>query len=293
MRVVILGRSGQLARCLAETSPMPIVCLGRSELDLSCPDNDITALRAHRPELVINAAAYTTVDQAEQEPEAAFALNAHAPGRIAAFCREHRLPLLHVSTDYVFDGTAAHPYHETDEPAPLNTYGQSKLEGERAVALQAARHMIIRTSWLYSAYGKNFVTAMLRLGRQRRELRVVADQIGRPTSAHQLARVIWRVVEHLRKRRSDFPWGMYHYADNGHLSWADFAASIFAMSGLSTSEAPRIERIATEQFPTAAPRPRYSVLDTSKFERVFQVSPQPWKVSLNEVLGRLGKEAAV
>ena len=146
MRVVILGRSGQLARCLAETSPMPIVCLGRSELDLSSPDADIAALGAHHPELVINTAAYTAVDEAEQEPEAAFALNAHAPGRIAAFCREHRLPLVHVSTDYVFDGTASHPYHETDEPAPINIYGQSKLEGERAVALQAAHRIIIRTS---------------------------------------------------------------------------------------------------------------------------------------------------
>jgi len=292
MRVVVLGRSGQLARCLAASSPVPVLCLGRSELDLSLSDTISEALRAAQPDLVINAAAYTAVDQAETQPQAAFALNAHAPARIAEFCAARGIPLVHVSTDYVFDGRASCPYTESDETAPINVYGQSKLEGERAVARHTPQHITIRTSWLYSAYGNNFVKTMLRLGRERDELKIVYDQIGRPTSAHQLALVIWRIAEQLRNSFNVLPCGTYHFADSGETTWADFAEAIFAMSDFSDIERPRVERITTEEFPTVAPRPRYSVLNTSKLERVFQVRPHPWRESLREVLLKL-REGAV
>lgn len=292
MRVIVLGRSGQLARCLAETSPGPIFCLGRSELDLSLSDINTKALGAAQPDLVINAAAYTAVDQAETQPQAAFALNARAPARIAEFCEVRGIPLIHISTDYVFDGRASRPYTESDETAPINVYGQSKLEGEQAVAQRASQYVIVRTSWLYSAYGMNFVKTMLRLGKERKQLRIVADQVGRPTSAHQLARVIWRIAEQLRNAPNRFPWGIYHYADIGEVSWAGFAQLIFATAQDYSNERPDVVPITTEQFPTAAARPRYSVLNTAKLQRVFQVRSQPFQESLRDVLLNLKEGAA-
>lgn len=219
-------------------------------------------------------------------------MNAQAPAQIAEFCTAQGIPLIHISTDYVFDGQASRPYTEADEASPINVYGKSKLEGEKAVALKTSQHVILRTSWLYSAYGTNFVKTMLGLGRERNELGIVADQLRRPTSAHQLARVVWHIAEKLRNAPGAVPRGMYHYADSGETTWADFADAIFAMSGLSGNEQPRVERITTEQFPTLAPRPRYSVLDTSKLEGVLQVKPHPWRESLREVLLQLREGAA-
>ncbi|MFW6024514.1 MAG: dTDP-4-dehydrorhamnose reductase [Dichotomicrobium sp.] len=294
MRVAILGDTGQLARCLAENAPRGAshVRFGRDQLDLADPGAPLAAALGDGFDLIINAAAYTAVDKAEEEREAAFALNARGPARLAEFCATRGLPLIHVSTDYVFDGTASRPYREDDLPAPLNTYGESKLAGERAVAGPLSQHVILRTSWLYSIYGKNFVTTMLRLGRERDELRIVADQIGRPTSAHQLARVIWNIAEAFRQQPNAFAWGIYHYADSGEASWADFADEIFSASSDLLSEPPRVWRITTEAFPTPAPRPRYSVLDTDRIERVFQIAPRPWKHSLGEVLRKLEETVA-
>jgi dTDP-4-dehydrorhamnose reductase len=294
MRVAVIGKRGQLARCLAETAPagVELVCFGRDEFDLADPSADRSTLASHRPELVINAAAFTAVDAAETDRDAAFALNAHGPARLAEFCSQREIGLIHISTDYVFDGNQTRPYAETDSTAPLNVYGESKRRGEIAVAEVLARHIIIRTSWLYSAFGSNFVKTMLRLAGQRDSLRIVSDQIGRPTSATQLANVIWDIAGQLRAHWGTPPlWGTYHYADSAEMSWVDFAAAIFAMPEAELRRAPQIERIASSDYPTPAKRPPYSVLDTTKIESTFGTRPAFWGESLRAVLSRLKQGA--
>jgi dTDP-4-dehydrorhamnose reductase len=294
MRVAVIGKHGQLARCLAETAPahVELVCFGRDELDLADPSADHSTLASRRPELVVNAAAFTAVDAAETERDAAFALNAHGPARLAEFCAEREIGLIHISTDYVFDGSQTRPYVEADSTAPLNVYGESKLRGEVAVTDILARHIIIRTSWLYSAFGSNFVRTMLRLAGERDSLRIVSDQIGRPTSAAQLASVIWNIAGQLCAHGDTRSlWGTYHYADSAEMSWADFAAAIFAMSEAELRRAPQIERIASSDYATAAKRPPYSVLDTTKIESTFGIRPAFWRDSLRAVLSRLKQDA--
>jgi dTDP-4-dehydrorhamnose reductase len=293
MRVAVIGKHGQLAQCLAETAPadVELVCFERDEFDLAAPSADLSALALRRPELVINAAAFTAVDAAETDRDAAFALNAHGPARLAEFCAQREMGLIHISTDYVFDGNQTRPYVETDSTAPLNVYGESKLRGEVAVADTLTQHLIIRTSWLYSPFGSNFVKTMLRLAGERDSLRIVSDQIGRPTSAAQLAIVIWNIASQLRAHRDTRSlWGTYHYADRAEMSWADFAAAIFAMPEAELRRAPRIERIASSDYPTPAKRPSYSVLDTTKIESTFGIQPAFWGDSLRAVLSRLKQD---
>jgi dTDP-4-dehydrorhamnose reductase len=295
MRAVIIGKSGQLARCLTETVPAGVepICFNRDRFDLADPRSNMAILADARPDLLINAAAHTAVDKAETDPDAAFALNTAGPARLADFAADHGIPLIHVSTDYVFDGAGSRPYRENDPPAPINTYGHSKLDGERAIAERLPEHIILRTSWVFSPFGGNFVKTMLRLAREREELRIVGDQIGRPTSAHELARVIWRISRRIvgREMRSA-TWGVYHYADAGQTSWAGFAETIFASPDAGLAAPPRIQRIRTEDYPTPARRPRYSVLDTAKIEADFGVCPRSWPDSLRHVLARLTEEAA-
>jgi dTDP-4-dehydrorhamnose reductase len=293
MRVAVIGKHGQLARCLAETAPVDVelVCFGRDAFNLADPSADRSTLASHRPEMVINAAAFTAVDAAESDRDAAFALNAYGPARLAEFCAEREIGLIHISTDYVFDGNQTRPYVEADSTAPLNVYGESKLHGEVAVAVTLAQHIIIRTSWLYSAFGSNFVKTMLRLAGERDSLRTVSDQIGRPTSAAQLASVIWSIAGQLSARRDIRSlWGTYHYADSAKMSWADFAAAIFAMPEAELRRAPQIERIASSDYPTAAKRPAYSVLDTTKIGSTFGIRPAFWRDSLRDVLSRLKQD---
>jgi dTDP-4-dehydrorhamnose reductase len=295
MRAVIIGKSGQLARCLVETAPAggEPICFGRDSFDLAASSADISVLADARPDVLINAAAYTAVDKAETDREAAFALNAAGPARLADFAAVHGVPLIHVSTDYVFDGAGAQPYREDDPPAPINVYGHSKLEGERAIAERLPQRIILRTSWVFSAFGGNFVKTMLRLAGDRQELRIVGDQIGRPTSAHELARVIWRIARRIDEAEMrPAPWGVYHYADAGQASWADFAEAIFASPEAGLAAPPRIQRIGTEEYPTPSRRPLYSALDTTKIEAAFGVRPRPWREGLREVLARLTEEAA-
>jgi len=293
MRAIILGRSGQLARCLAESVPTDTEAnfLGRETLDLAQPDFAFDCLEDRRPDLVINAAAYTAVDQAESEPEAAFALNCEAPRRLAAFCRDSGVPLIHISTDYVFDGTAPRPYREDDPTAPLNVYGRSKLAGEQAIVDILAEHLIVRTSWVYSAYGQNFVKTMLRLRGERDELRIVSDQHGKPTSAHSLARILWTLAGQLRDGPQRTPWGLFHYADHDVTNWADFAELIFRKTTVPARADPVITPIPTHDYPTPAPRPLNSVLDCAKIRERFGVIPPPLTQSLDEVLGLLQREA--
>ena len=290
MRVVVIGQSGQLALSLAETVPagVELVCLGHSGLDIASPAITFDVLTAHKPDILINASAYTAVDKAEKDPETAFALNARGPARLAEYAAECGIPLIHISTDYVFDGTASRPYVEDDTPAPLNVYGHSKLEGERAIASVLPNHIIVRTSWLFSAYGSNFVKTMLSRGREVENLRIVADQRGRPTSARELARIIWVIADRIAERAGTASlWGIYHYADAGEASWADIAEAIFASPEARLERAPQIQRITTDDYPTPARRPRYSVLDSTKIESVFNIRPRPWTASLRDVLQKI------
>jgi dTDP-4-dehydrorhamnose reductase len=290
MRVIVIGQSGQLARCLAQSVPggVEVTCLGRQAFDLGSEAPDFGVLSAQRPDLIINAAAYTAVDKAESDREAAFAVNAHGPARLAAFAASRGIPLIHVSTDYVFDGTKSQPYAEDDATAPLNVYGHSKLEGERAILAAQPRSVILRTSWVFSEHGVNFVKTMLRLGRERDRLRIVADQTGCPTSAHELAGCIWQVAGRIAHGGSGFDaWGVYHYAGAGVTSWADFARAIFVSPHAGLPAIPEIERVPTIDYPTPAARPRYSVLNCAKIERHFGLRPAPWETALADVLTRL------
>jgi dTDP-4-dehydrorhamnose reductase len=290
MRAVVIGKMGQLALCLAESMPpgVALACLGRRELDMASPSPDFGVLASFRPDIVINAAAYTAVDKAESDQQAAFALNANGPALLAAFTASRDIPLIHISTDYVFDGTASRPYVETDAPNPLNVYGQSKLDGERAVLDAQAECVILRTSWLFSAHGGNFVKTMLRLARERDHLRIVGDQFGCPTSAHELAKCIWIIARRIHDGGQPLrDWGTYHYAGAGPTTWADFAAAIFASPEACLPRIPIIDVVPTQDYPLPAARPRNSALDCNKISACLGLRAPPWQASLAGVLGRL------
>ena len=295
MRAVVIGKSGQLARCLVAAAPASaeLTCLGRREFDLASASPDFGALESHRPNVIINAAAYTAVDKAESDREAAFALNAHGPSRLAAFAAARGIPLIHVSTDYVFDGTSSRPYVEADTPAPLNIYGESKLEGERVIIRAQPESIILRTSWLFSAHGNNFLKTMLRLASERDRLRIVADQFGCPTSAHELAMCIWRVAGRAGDKAAFRRWGANHYAGAGATSWADFAQAIFTSPEAGLARVPDIDRVSTQDYPTPAIRPRNAVLSCAKIESAFNIYPKPWGAAIAGVLALLQEDAQI
>lgn len=292
-RIVIVGSNGQLGWELVRQSRLQ----GLEAHSLDCPGIDIgdesstrSCLAPLPVEIVINAAAYTAVDQAESEPEKAFSVNREGPANLAVYCREHDVPLIHVSTDYVFDGTKKDAYAEEDPVSPLGAYGRSKEQGEREIRGLLERHMIIRTAWLYGVHGQNFVKTMLRLGREREILGVVADQVGCPTYAADLAAAILKIAEqHLAGKA--VPWGTYHYCGAGETSWHGFAEAVFELAGehepLKVKE---VLPITTAEYPTPARRPANSVLDCSKMERNFGIRPRPWKESLAEMIDRLYNE---
>jgi dTDP-4-dehydrorhamnose reductase len=237
--------------------------------------------------LVINAAAYTAVDQAESEPKLAFAVNRDGPAYLASCCAEVGIPLLHVSTDYVFDGNKKGPYFETDPVSPLGVYGKSKAAGETEVRGHLKEHIILRTAWLYGINGHNFVKTMLRLGREKEVLRVVADQYGCPTYAADLAEVILTVAAQIGEQR-DIIWGTYHYCGKGVTTWHGFAEKIFDLAREHCSLAVKeVIPITTPEYPTPAKRPANSVLDCSLFTKHFAVHPRPWQESLADMINRL------
>jgi dTDP-4-dehydrorhamnose reductase len=291
MRVTIIGTSGQLATELHVRAP-------KSSFDVSPPErvdvSDAAALSAFldrvQPRLVINASAYTAVDRAESEPARAFAVNEQGPRRLAEWCLANDAPLLHVSTDYVFSGDKALPYVESDVTGPLGVYGASKLAGEVAIREGCPRHCIVRTSWVFSAHGQNFVKTMLRLAGERPELRVVADQRGRPTSASDLADALWRVAEVIRSGRE--PWGTYHFANAGATTWHAFASAIVDEQAAVTGKQPPVVPITTAEYPTPARRPANSELDTTRFEATFSLTPRPFREPLREVVRDLLKTSA-
>lgn len=295
MRILLLGASGQvgteLRRSLVGQASGGLVVATRSgELpdgvrceiaDLARPQTlrDLTARVA--PDVVVNAAAYTAVDRAEDEPELAFAVNAQAPGVLAEVCASRGMTLVHYSTDYVFDGLGTRPYREDDPTAPLGVYGASKLAGKQAIQASGCHSLIFRTAWVYAAHGQNFMRTMLRLGAQRDELRVVADQIGTPTPAALIADVTAQVLT-AKPTRS----GIWNLTASGQTSWYGFARAIFedAMAAGLIDRAPRLIPITTDQYPTRAQRPAYSVLDTSRLHKDFGVELPDWRAALRAVL---------
>ena len=288
MRIVVTGREGQVARSLLEAAQgragVEVIAIGRPELDLLRPDTVAEVLAASRPDLVVSAAAYTAVDQAEDEPEAAFAINAVGAGKVAEATARLGIPIIHLSTDYVFDGTAERPYVETDPTAPCSVYGASKLAGEQAVAAANPRHLILRTAWVYSPFGKNFVKTMLRLARDRDEIAVVADQWGNPTSALDIADAILRAAARIDGDGSFGEFGTYHLAGTGETNWSGFARHILDTSRVFGGPYAEVRDIATADYPTKVRRPPNSQLSSAKFAAAFGRATPKWRESVERVV---------
>ena len=296
--ILVAGKSGQLARCLRDSavlSDVPMAAVGRPELDLENGEGIDRVLAAVEPSAIVNAAAYTAVDRAEAEPERAFAVNCGGAARLADAAARRGIPFIHISTDFVFDGNKRSPYREDDVPAPLNVYGASKLASETAVLKACPGAAVIRTSWVYSPYGNNFVRTMLRLSETQPVVRVVDDQRGTPTSAADLAAAVLAIVERLRSPNGCDDAGIYHLAGDGETSWHGFTAAIFASLARRGRRVPRLQAITTAEYPTPARRPKNSCLESSKAERVFGVRLAPWRSSLEACLDQLemAKELSV
>lgn len=290
VRVLVTGVSGQVGGALIarRTPGLLLVAASRQDLDLSRPGDIAGRLDRMAPDIVINCAAYTAVDQAESDAEAAHTINALAPGAIADWCGERNRPLIQVSTDYVFPGDATRPYREDDPVGPINVYGASKLEGERRIRAACPRHVILRTAWVYAAGGKNFVRTMLRVGKDRDRLSVVDDQRGCPTSADTIAAALETIAIRLATSPAlSGPAGTYHYVDAGETTWHGFAERIFEVAAGRWGRRPVVEAIPTSAYPTPARRPRYSVLDTRRFQETFGLIPPSWQDSLDAVLARI------
>ncbi|WP_027164713.1 dTDP-4-dehydrorhamnose reductase [Mesorhizobium sp. WSM3224] len=294
MRLAVTGRDGQVAASLVEAArgDVEVVAVGRPALDLARPDTVFSALEAARPDIVVSAAAYTAVDQAEDENDMAFAVNAVGAGKVAEAARKLGVPVIHLSTDYVFDGTKDGAYVETDTTAPLGVYGASKLAGEQAVAAANPRHLILRTAWVYSPFGKNFVKTMLRLAGDRDEIAVVADQWGNPTSALDIADAILQAAVIL-DREKDTTFGVYHLAGTGETNWSGFARHILDMSRALGGPHAHIRDIATADYPTKARRPSNSRLSNAKFAAAFGWSVPDWRESSGAVVARIIADSAV
>ncbi len=289
--ILVTGTSGQLATLLKQLGGADIRLAGRPELDFEQQDAIPAVLAKINPRLIINAAAYTAVDKAESEPEQADRANHLAPALIAQYCAKADIPLIHVSTDYVFDGSKGSPYLETDTPSPTGVYGRTKLAGERAVLASAAKAIILRTSWVYSSVGKNFVLTMLNAAQKVPKLRVVADQRGCPTNAADLASAILSIVRRIDEQgwQSHFS-GVFHATGQGETTWHGLASAVFELGARFGAAMPEVEAITTSDWPTPARRPADSRLDGRNFTETFKISLPLWQKSLagvvSEVLDR-------
>jgi dTDP-4-dehydrorhamnose reductase len=295
MRIIVIGKEGQVARALAERAPAhgaKTILLGRPKLDLADPSGIEDILFETGGDVIVNTAAYTAVDQAEAEPELVEAINGIGAGVVAGAAAAMKVPIIQISTDYVFDGTADHPYREDDEVRPLGVYGSSKLLGEQAVAAEAEDHVILRTAWIYSPFSRNFVKTMLRLAAERDEIAVVSDQVGSPTSAHDIADGILSISRNLIEKPEERSLrGLFHMVGAGFASWAEFAAEIFELSARFGGPSARVRPIATVDYPTPAKRPANSRLDCTKLAKVHGVTLPPWRSSLKACVRRLIEEA--
>jgi dTDP-4-dehydrorhamnose reductase len=279
MTILVFGQSGQVATELAKLPG--ITCFGRQHADLSDPKACANLIRAQAPIAVINAAAYTAVDRAESEENLAHMINAEAPAAMARTCADLGIPFVHISTDYVFAGDGVASWQETDTVAPQNAYGRSKLAGEDAVRAAGGVHAILRTSWVVSAYGNNFIKTMLRLGDERDSLSIVGDQIGGPTPAHDIAVACQKIAQTLLIEPNKA--GTYHFSGGPNVSWADFAREIFTQSKLSC----QVTDIPTSDYPTPATRPLNSRLDCTALQESFAIQRPDWKQGLTDILTTL------
>ena len=292
MKLLLLGGNGQVGRELRRSlAPLGELLVATREgagtdlvADFDVPLALAELVRRVAPDVVVNAAAYTAVDRAETDVEAAFRVNASAPSALACACAREGSLLVHFSTDYVFDGSGTRPYREDDPTAPLGVYGASKLAGEQAIRDSGARHAILRTAWVYAAHGKNFLLTMLRLGAEREGVRVVADQVGAPTPAHWIADVTAELV-----RQGSDASGTWHVTAAGQASWHAFAKALFeeAHAAGLLARLPGVEPITTKEYPTPARRPAYSVLDTGRLRADFGVEPPQWREALRAVIAQL------
>ena len=288
--LLVVGRTGQLARSLvavANERNLSLVAAARPELDIGDVASIDRIADTYRPRAIINAAAYTAVDKAESEIDLAFKINRDGAGYLARVAERLRIPFIHVSTDYVFDGSKLTPYQEDDRPSPLGIYGRSKRDGEISVLGSNPAAVIIRTSWVYSPYGHNFVKTMLRLGETRDQIQVVDDQYGAPTSARDLAQAIIEIVEQMEGRPAENLGGIYHLTAAGKTTWYGFATAIFAGWASRGRHVPALKAITTADYPTPARRPVNSQLDCSKAVRVFGVRLPHWRQALESCLDEL------
>lgn len=291
MRIVVTGRNGQISRALIERGPprgATLIPLARPELDLARPGPWQALLAERRPDIIVSAAAYTAVDQAESERDLAFAVNAEGPRRLAAAAASLGVPLIQISTDYVFDGHTAAPWREDARPDPLNVYGASKLAGETAVLSAHPGNIVLRVGWVYSPFSTNFAKTMLRLARERDVLRVVADQVGGPSSAFEIAEAVLTIARNVvdDRERADLR-GIFHVSPGGEASWALFAREIFAWLATRHGRQVAVEEISSAEYPTRARRPRDSRLDSGRLADIHNHRLPDWRHSLAPVLERL------
>ena len=295
MRILVTGKNGQLGRSIYKIvntangdnlSPNEFIFVGREELDLNSESSIINYFDNHdKFDIVINSAAYTAVDQAEEEQELANQVNHLAVKQLAEIVKEQKARLIHISTDYVFNGESDKPYIETSETNPINVYGKTKLAGERTLQeIMPTNAIIIRTSWVYSEYGNNFVKTMLRLGKERDELNVVSDQIGSPTYATDLANAILNIVQSIKFKEVGQKTQVYHYSNAGKVSWHDFAKEIFKIAKVDC----KVNPITTQQYPTPAKRPKNTLMNKAKIAKTFNFQMVKWKNSLSDCLNQLG-----
>ncbi len=288
MRVLMFGANGQVGRetnALAAERGTDLVALDRAQADITDAAALARAFDAATPDIVFNAAAYTAVDKAEREPEAAEHGNVIGPGLIAAQCATAGIPVVHISTDYVFDGTKVGAYVESDPIAPLGVYGRTKAAGEAAVRAASAHHVILRTSWVYGVHGANFLKTMLRLAGERDRLTVVADQHGCPTATRDIALALFAVADAVAANEARF--GTYHFAGTGATTWHGFASEILARAARHTGRSPEVAAITTADYPTPARRPANSELSSSLFEQTFRYRAAPWQARTGEVVDAL------
>jgi dTDP-4-dehydrorhamnose reductase len=290
--VIVVGSGGMLGSEVVESlknAGFEVAALDFPLVDITKWESVCSAMsRMDSPGLLINCAAYTAVDKAESEQEAAFAVNRDGPANLAEACEKLGIPLIHISTDYVFNGKADHPYGEQDAADPLGVYGRSKWEGEEAVRSRLARHIIVRTSWLYGSRGLNFVKTMLRLGKEREELKVVSDQYGCPTWAFDLAGCLVKIAGRALFGPAPVPFGVYHFCGEGVTTWYSFAAAILEEAReRESSRIARVLPVPSSSYPTVAVRPQYSALDCGKIRESFGIVPPPWEKSLSNLMNRL------
>lgn len=291
MRIVVTGRNGQVVSCLAEAAAgatdIAVIPLGRPALDLADPEGIGLAIANAQPDLVVSAAAYTNVDQAEDDSTNAFRINSDGAAAVARAAERIGVPVIHLSTDYVFSGNLDRPYVETDPTGPSGVYGRSKLAGEYAVAAANPRSIVLRTSWVYSAYGKNFLKTILTLAHTQEEIRVVADQWGNPTSAHDIAFGILHVARHLQDNPGFSNWGVFHLAGAGDVNWSGFARHILNTSKMNGGPGAEIRDVSSEEYRSKVRRPANSRLDCTKLAATFDWSAPAWRSSATKLIERL------